>query len=253
MPPADSRATRLPGILRRLHKKCLREPEAKASHRRWWEDRLANRPPELQKSQEGSRLEITKAINECWENDDWLSQLGQACRNALVFEHKDIRFTGPKYKKPKVPDTAHVSMEEVGRNLIKRVEGVRTLIPPGFTRLSPNMETNQTLAELTDLMGAQCCPADLADATSVERDVIHILRLVGPTAALDHLKQGPKGCGLISPLRAFEAVLRDWKANLGRFVKPELLPSEEGWQAKFDNSQVNLPGNADDTAKDLGF
>ena len=115
------------------------------------------------------------------------------------------------------------------------------------------METNQTLAELTDLMGAQCCPVDQMDAIAVERDVIHILRLTGPTAALEHLKQGPKGRGLISPLRAFEAVFRDWNANLGRFVKPELLPPEEGWQAKFDSSQVNLPGNADGTAKDLGF
>jgi len=250
---ADSRATRLPGILRRLHKKCLREPEAKASHRRWWEDRLANRPPELQKSQEGSRLEIAKAINECWEQDDWLSQLGQACRNALVFEHRDIRFIGPRYKKPKVPDTAHVSMEEVGRNLIKRVEGVRTLIPPGFTRLAPNMETNQTLAELADLIGAQCCPTDSADATSVEKDVIQILRLIGPTAAHNHLKQGLRGSGPTSPLRVFEAAFRDWKANLGRFVRPELLPPEEGWQAKFENSQVNLPDKAGETANDLGF
>jgi len=34
---ADSRATRFPGILRRLIKRCNREPEAKDKHRQWWE------------------------------------------------------------------------------------------------------------------------------------------------------------------------------------------------------------------------
>ena len=80
------------------------------------------------------------------------------------------------------------------------------------------------MTELTDLMFAQCCPVDQMDAIAVERDVIHILRLTGPTAVLEHLRPGPKGRGHISPLEAFEAVFRDWNANLGRFVKPELLP-----------------------------
>ena len=51
--------------------------------------------------------------------------------------------------------------------------------------MAPKMETNQTLAELADLLGAQNCPVDQEDATSVERDVIHILRLTGPMAALN--------------------------------------------------------------------
>ena len=108
-----------------LFKKCSREPEAKDRHRLWWEDLLAHRPPELQKSLEGSRLEISKSISECWEKDDWLSQLDQACRNALIFEHRDVKIPGPRCKKPKAPDTAHISIEEVGRNLIKRVDGIR--------------------------------------------------------------------------------------------------------------------------------
>ena len=62
---ADSKATRFPGILRRLIKKCAREPEAKDHHRRWWEHLLIHRPPELQKTLEKSRLEISKNINEC--------------------------------------------------------------------------------------------------------------------------------------------------------------------------------------------
>ena len=72
-------------------------------------------------------------------------------------------------------------------------------------------------------------------------------------AALKHLKPGSRGHCLISPLEALEAVYKDWKANLGMFVKPALLPPEEGWLAKFDSSQVNLPKNADCAAKDLGF
>ena len=104
--------------------------------------------------------------------------------------------------------------------------------------MAPKTETNQTLAELTDLLGAQSCPADQNDAIAVERDVIHILRLTGPTAALKHLRLGPKGHCLISPLEALEAVYKDWKANLGKFVKPALLPPEEGWRAKFDSSQI---------------
>ena len=122
---ADSKASRLPGTLRRLFKICSREPEAKDRHRLWWEDRLAHRPPEFQKSLEGSRLGIVKSISECWEKDDWLSQLDQACRNALIFKHRDVKIPGPRCKKPKAPDTAHICIEEVGRNLIKRVDGVR--------------------------------------------------------------------------------------------------------------------------------
>ena len=96
----------------------------------------------------------------------------------MIYEHSDVKIPAPRYKKPRAPDIAHVSIEEAGRNLIKRVDGVRTLIPPGFMRLAPRMETNQTLAELADLLGAQSSPVDLEDATSVERDVIHILSSV---------------------------------------------------------------------------
>ena len=62
---ADSKATRFPGILRRLIKKCAREPEAKDHQRRWLEKLLIHRPPELQKALKGSRLEISKRISEC--------------------------------------------------------------------------------------------------------------------------------------------------------------------------------------------
>jgi hypothetical protein len=51
---ADSKATRFPGILRRLLKKCARELEVKDWHRLWWEDLLVHRPPELQKTLKGS-------------------------------------------------------------------------------------------------------------------------------------------------------------------------------------------------------
>jgi len=119
--------------------------------------------------------------------------------------------------------------------------------------LAPKVETNQTLAELANLLGAQSCPADQNDATAVERDVIHILRLTGPTAAPKHLKPGSRGHCLISPLEALEAVYKYRKANLGMFVKPALLLPEEGWLAKFDSSQVNFPKNADCAAKNLGF
>jgi len=122
---ADSKATRFPGISRRLIKKCAREPEAKDHHRRWWEQLLIHRPPELQKALEGSRLEISKRISECWEKEDWLSQLDQASRNVLVFEHKDVKISAPRSKKPRAPDTAHVNIEEVGRSLIRCVDGVR--------------------------------------------------------------------------------------------------------------------------------
>ena len=72
---ADSKATRLPGMLRRLFKKCSREQEAKDRHRLWWEDHTAHRPPMLQKSLEGSWLELSKTIRDCWEEDEWLSHL----------------------------------------------------------------------------------------------------------------------------------------------------------------------------------
>ena len=128
-----------------------------------------------------------------------------------------------------------------------------SLISPGFTRLAPKVETNQTLAELADLLDTQSCPANQDDAAAVERDIIHILRLTGPMAALKHPKPGSRGHCLISPLEALEAVYKYWKANLGMFVKLTLLPPEEGWLAKFDSSQVNLPKNTDCAAKDLGF
>ena len=63
-------------------------------------------------------------IQKCWDKVDWPSQLDQAQRNVLAFEHKDIKFSIPRSKKSKVPEIAHVSMEEVGRNLIRCVDGV---------------------------------------------------------------------------------------------------------------------------------
>ena len=83
------------------------------------------------------------------------------------------------------------------------------------------------MAELTDLKGVQCCPVDQMDAIAVERDVIHILKLTGPTAALEHLKPGPKGRGLISPLEAFEAVFRDWTRTSGGSSSPSSCPQRK--------------------------
>ena len=71
-----------------------------------------------------------------------------------VFEHKDVKISAPRSKKSRAPDTAHINIEEVGRGLIRCVDGVRTLILPGFTRLAPKLEANQTLAELADLLRA---------------------------------------------------------------------------------------------------
>ena len=39
---ADSRATRFQVILRRLIKKCNREPESKEQHKHWWEQLLVH-------------------------------------------------------------------------------------------------------------------------------------------------------------------------------------------------------------------
>lgn len=59
---ADSRATRFPGILGRLIRKCSRDPESKQKHRNWWEQLLDHRPLELQKAMEGIRQEIKDKI-----------------------------------------------------------------------------------------------------------------------------------------------------------------------------------------------
>ena len=101
----------------------------------------------------------------------------QTHRNVLVFEYKDFKISAPRCKKSRDPDTAQDNIEEVGRRLIRCVDGVRTLIPPGFTRLAPKLAANQTLAELADLLGAQSGPVSRDDAVAVERDIIHILRL----------------------------------------------------------------------------
>ena len=68
-------------------------------------------------------MEISERIQECWDKVDWLSQLDQAQRNVLAFEHKEIKFGIPRSKKSRAPEIAHVSMEEVDRNLIfKHIE-----------------------------------------------------------------------------------------------------------------------------------
>jgi len=145
-------------------------------------------------------------------------------------------------------------MEEVGRSLIRCVDGVRTLLPPDFTRLAPVLEANQTLAELADLLDAQGRAVSQDDAGAVGRDFIHIPRLMGPVATLKHLKSSAnlKGHRLLSPLEVLEATYRDWKAHLAAFAKPKLLPPEKDWLAKFDSSQVNLPKRADRAARNLG-
>ena len=55
----------------------------------------------------------------------------------------------------------------------------------------------------------------------------------------------------MSPLELLEAAYTDWKAHLEIFETPKLLPPEEGWLAKFDSSQANLPKSAECAAKDL--
>jgi len=119
--------------------------------------------------------------------------------------------------------------------------------------LAPKMEINQTLAELADLLGAQSGPVNQDDVVAVERDIIHILRLTGPMAALKHLKPGSRDHRFISPLEVLEAAYRDWKSHLEIFEKPKLLPPEEDRLAKFDSSQVNLPKSAKCAARDLGL
>lgn len=129
---------------------------------------------------------------------------------------------------------------------------MESLILPGFTRLAPLLEANQTLAELADLLSAQWGTVNRNDADTVERDFIHILRLMGPAATLKHLKSSVKGRHLLSPLEVLEATYRDWKAHLVTFEKPKLLPPEVSWLTKFDSSQVNLPEGASRVASDLG-
>ena len=152
----------------------------------------------------------------------------QTHRNVLVFEHKDFKISAPRSKKFRAmsPDMTHINIEEVGRRLIWSVDGVR-LIPPGFARLAPKLAANQTLAELADLLGAQSDPVSRDDAVAVERDIIHILRLMGPMAAFKHLKSNSKDHSLLSPLEVLEAAYRDWKAYLETFEMPRLLPPEE--------------------------
>ena len=131
------------------------------------------------------------------------------------------------------------------------MDGVRTLIPPGFMRLVPKLAANQTLAELANLLGAQSGPTSRDDAVAVERNIIHILRLMGPMAALRHLKSSSKDHSLLSPLELLEATYMDWKAYLETFEQPRLLPLEEGWLAKFDSSPVNLSRDVDRAARGL--
>jgi len=229
-------------ILMRLIKKCNREPESKEQHKRWWEQLLLHRPPELQKALEGLRLEISKKISECWEKADWLSQLDQAHRNSslLVFKHRDIKTPSPRSKKAKAPDTAHVNIEEVGRRLIRCVDGV-TLIPPGFTRLAPMFEADQTLAELANLLGAQRGPVNQDDAVAVERDIIHILRLMGPRAALSILNQATKAI-------VFSPRWRCWRRPIGtgkRTSRPlksqnSCLQRKAGWPSSTDPRSTSL-------------
>jgi len=78
--------------------------ESKGQHRHWWEQLLIHRPLELQKALEGLRLkEISEKISKCWDEADWLSQLDQAHRNVLVFEHKDSRSLPLEAKSPEPP------------------------------------------------------------------------------------------------------------------------------------------------------
>ena len=105
--------------------------------------------------------------------------------------------------------------------------------------MEPKLATNQTLAEQANFLGARSDPASQDDAAGVKRDIIHILRLMGPMAALRHLKSSSKDHSLPSPLEVLEAAYIDWRAYLEAFKKPRFLPPEKGWLAKFDSSPVN--------------
>ena len=117
--------------------------------------------------------------------------------------------------------------------------------------MAPKLAANQTLAELADFLGAQSDTVSRDNAAEVERDIIHVLRLMGPMAAFRHLKSKSKDHSLLSPLGMLEAAYMDWKAYLETFEKPRLLPLEEGWLAKL--SPVNLSRDMNRAARDLGL
>ena len=117
-----------------------------------------HRPPELQQVWEFARQDIEDRNGKCWAAEDWLIQLEQTQRNVLVFVYKDFRALVVKNKTKKAPGIAHANIEEVGRRLIRGVDGVRTLLPPGFVKVEPRITADQSLAMLVDLMGDQGKP-----------------------------------------------------------------------------------------------
>ena len=110
------------------------------------------------------------------------------------------------------------------------------------------LEANQTMVELADLLGTQRGPVSQDDAVAVERDFIHIVRLMGPMAALKHLKSSAKGHRLLSPLEVLEATNRDWKAHLETKSQNSCLQRKAGWPSSTSprstslKKQIGLPG-----------
>lgn len=153
---------------------------------------------------------FTDRIDKCWGAEDWLSQLEQTQRNILAFEYKDFWTPLIKNKTTRAPDTAHVNIKEVGRRLIRSVDGVKTLLPPGFGKLMPKIATDQSLAGLANLMSAQGKHASREDAEELERDIIHILRLMGLMIA-EYLESNLKNHRLsqFSLLEAAETAYRE--------------------------------------------
>ena len=72
--------------------------------------------------------------------------------------------------------------------MICELDGVQTLLPLGFVRVEPRTAADQSLAVLADLLDDQGKITSQDDVEMVERDVIHILRLMGPSTTMKYLE-----------------------------------------------------------------
>jgi len=210
---ADSRATRLPALIRRLYNKCCRDPLEKDAHRSWWETlvTLCWAAQRIGKSWPETHYRAIQEVADTCEHPDWLAVL----ENLRYIQDHPESLPDPYSRPNKLQQVAWHNQSKAGTNLILDISNVRRHLQEGFSQCSPTAYSPNIIIALPELLHIRPAPADPADSSRVPTNLRQILRFLGlPVASCDFINTMRKGSPSYSIAMAFEDAFRTWEGKL---------------------------------------
>jgi len=124
-------------------------------------------------------------------------------------------------------------MQKVGCALVQDVRGARQSLPAGFTRRDPAPTSHLTLIMLAELRRYLSCPVNREDSAKVGSDLRLILASEGDLITRNSFsdsslfRKRQVGRSKFSTLMVFDEAFGEWKARMGDYRPPALVPPEQ--------------------------